>query len=197
MSHEIRTPISGIIGLAEHLLECGLSAEQTEFADSILESAKFLLTIINDVLDFSKIESGHMDVESIPFYPSKLISDVVVPLRLQAKEKCLDLTSNCDIQSDTILLGDAWRMRQILTNLVGNALKFTDEGSVNLTVRTIGHDKPGITMVQFVVQDSGIGIERKCMKSLFTPFHQADSTTARLHGGTGLGLVICRQVRLS
>ena len=139
-------------------------------------------------------ESGHMDVESIPFSPSKLISDVVVPLRLQAKEKGLDLTSNCDLQPDTVLLGDAWRMRQILTNLVGNSLKFTDEGQVNLTVRTVEHGEPGIIMVQFVVYDSGIGIEEDVMKALFTPFHQADSTTARLHGGTGLGLTICRQV---
>jgi signal transduction histidine kinase len=110
-----------------------------------------LLTIINDVLDFSKIESGHMDVESIPFYPSKLISDVVVPLRLQAKEKGLNLSSNCDIQNDTILLGDAWRMRQVLTNLVGNALKFTEEGEVKITVRTIPHVDPGKMMVKFVV----------------------------------------------
>jgi signal transduction histidine kinase len=194
MSHEIRTPISGIIGLSEHLQECGLSEEQTEFTDSILESAKFLLTIINDILDFSKIESGHMDVESIPFYLHKLISDVVVPLRLQAKEKGLNLTSNCDLQPDTILLGDAWRMRQILTNLVGNALKFTEEGDVNLTIRTIANEEPGKMMVQFVVHDSGIGIDESVMKALFTPFHQADNTTARLHGGTGLGLVICRQV---
>jgi signal transduction histidine kinase len=194
MSHEIRTPISGIIGLCEHLLDCGLSEEQLEFASSILESAKFLLTIINDVLDFSKIESGHMDVESIPFSPYKLISDVVIPLRLQAKEKGLALTSNCDLQADIVLLGDAWRMRQILTNLVGNALKFTTEGHVELTVRTIEHDKPGFMVVQFTVRDSGVGIDKEVMKGLFKPFHQADSSTARLHGGTGLGLVICRQV---
>jgi CheY-like chemotaxis protein len=194
MSHEIRTPISGIIGLSEHLLECDLSQDQTEFANGILETAKFLLTLINDVLDFSKIESGHMDVESIPFSPYKLINDVLVPLRLHAKQKGLALTSKCDLQADTALLGDPWRMRQILTNLVGNSLKFTDCGHVDLTVRTCPQEKPDIMMLQFIVNDSGVGIKQEVMKALFKPFQQADSSTARLHGGTGLGLVICRQL---
>jgi CheY-like chemotaxis protein len=194
MSHEIRTPISGIIGLSEHLLDFELSEDQTEFANGILESAKFLLTLINDVLDFSKIESGHMDVESIPFSPYKLINDVLVPLRLHAKEKGLALTSNCDLQDDVALLGDPWRMRQILTNLVGNSLKFTDCGYVHITVRTRQEEKPGTMMLQFIVKDTGVGIDEEVMKALFKPFQQADSSTARLHGGTGLGLVICRQL---
>jgi CheY-like chemotaxis protein len=183
-----------VIGLSEHLLECNLSEEQSEFADSILESAKFLLTLINDVLDFSKIESGHMDVETIPFSPSKLINDVIVPLKLQAKEKGLDLNSDCDLPPDEILLGDPWRMRQILTNLVGNSLKFTAQGHVDLSVRTLAQDDPEIRSMQFFVRDTGVGIEKEVMKDLFKPFHQADSSTARLHGGTGLGLVICRQL---
>jgi CheY-like chemotaxis protein len=152
------------------------------------------LTLINDVLDFSKIESGHMDVETIPFSPSKLINDVIVPLKLQAKEKSLDLNSNCDLPPDEILMGDPWRMRQILTNLVGNSLKFTARGHVNLSVRTLAQDDPEVRSMQFFVRDTGVGIDKEVMKDLFKPFHQADSSTARLHGGTGLGLVICRQL---
>jgi CheY-like chemotaxis protein len=194
MSHEIRTPISGIIGLTEHLLDCNLSAEQTEFANGTLETAKFLLTLINDVLDFSKLESGHMDVESIPFSPEKLTNDVLVPLRLQAKEKGLALTSSCNISPDAIFFGDPWRMRQILTNLIGNSLKFTEKGHVDLTVQTHAHGDVGTVNIEFAVHDSGVGIGEEAMKALFKPFHQADSSTARLHGGTGLGLVICQQL---
>ncbi|KAL5121753.1 hypothetical protein ACEQ8H_000440 [Pleosporales sp. CAS-2024a] len=195
MSHEIRTPISGIIGLSEHLLECDLSAEQSEFASSILESAKFLLTIINDVLDFGKIESGHMDVEAIPFSPSKLVSDVIVSLRLQARDKGLRLAFKSNLDPSLILLGDAWRMRQILTNLVGNSLKFTDTGNIGIVVRAMEHQQqPGFLMLQFLVHDSGVGIDPEALKTLFKPFHQADNSTARLRGGTGLGLVICQQL---
>jgi len=165
-----------------------------EFATSILESANFLLTLVNDVLDFSKMESGHMDVESMPFSPKTLIKDVTVPLRLQAKEKGLTLTLDCDVDSDVVLLGDPWRMRQILTNLAGNSMKFTKRGYINLKVRTVASEDPTTTMIQFIVEDSGDGIDSESLKSLFKPFQQADSSTARLHGGTGLGLVICRQL---
>lgn len=194
MSHEIRTPISGIIGLSEHLLDCNLSKEQTEFVHSILESAKFLLTIVNDILDLGKIESGHMDVEAIPFSPYKLVRDVIIPLRIYAKEKGLELSSKSEVRRDTVLLGDAWRMRQILTNLVSNGLKFTAIGHVELLVRALEQKEPGTMMLQFTVHDSGVGMGPDVMKALFKPFHQADSSTARLHGGTGLGLAICQQL---
>ena len=194
MSHEIRTPISGIIGLSEHLSDCGLSKDQTEFSNAIQESAKFLLSLINDVLDFSKIESGHLDLERIPFSPYKLINDLSIPLRFQAREKKLELNVICDFQPDAMFVGDPWRLRQILTNLIGNSLKFTEVGHVDLIVHTVEHTSTDDALVQFIVQDSGIGITADAIKSLFEPFQQADSSTARLHGGTGLGLAICRQL---
>jgi CheY-like chemotaxis protein len=186
--------VSGIIGLSEHLSDCGLTEEQMEFADSIHESAKFLLTLINNVLDFSKMESGHMDVESIPFSLCKLVSDALTPLRLQAKEKDLALNLNYDLPSDALFLGDPWRLRQILSNLIGNSLKFTEEGQVDLNVQCLVQESTNTSMVQFVIHDSGVGISEEAMKPLFKPFSQADSSTARMYGGTGLGLVICQQL---
>ncbi|KAF2846280.1 hypothetical protein T440DRAFT_482644 [Plenodomus tracheiphilus IPT5] len=193
MSHEIRTPISGIIGLSEHLSDCGLNEEQLEFSNSIEESAKFLLTLVNDVLDFSKMESGHMDVESIPFSPLKLISDTLIPLRLQAKERGLDLTFDSKLQPEVIFLGDPWRLRQILTNLIGNSLKFTQKGHIGLSVKEADLKK-NVMVLHFTVHDTGVGIAEEVLKSLFRPFSQADGSTARLYGGTGLGLAICRQL---
>ncbi len=194
MSHEIRTPISGIIGLSEHLNDCGLNKDQTEFSNAIQESAKFLLSLINDVLDFSKIESGHLDLESIPFSPYKLINDLSIPLRFQAREKKLELNVICDLQPDAMFIGDPWRLRQIFTNLIGNSLKFTEVGHVELQVHMVEQTSTETVQVQFAVQDSGIGITEDVIKSLFKPFQQADNSTARLHGGTGLGLAICRQL---
>ncbi|KAI8934177.1 hypothetical protein NX059_008927 [Plenodomus lindquistii] len=193
MSHEIRTPISGIIGLSEHLSDCGLNEEQLEFSNSIEESAKFLLTLVNDVLDFSKMESGHMDVESIPFSPLKLINDTLIPLRLQAKERGLALTFDCKLQPEAIFLGDPWRLRQILTNLIGNSLKFTQHGTIHLSVHD-AESKRKSMVLHFSVRDTGVGITEEVLKSLFRPFSQADGSTARLYGGTGLGLAICRQL---
>jgi signal transduction histidine kinase len=161
MSHEIRTPVAGIIGLSEHLSGCGLTEEQMEFADSIYESAKFLLTLINDVLDFSEMESCHMDVESIPFSLCKLVSDAITSLRLQAIEKGLALNLNCDLPSDALFLGDPWRLRQILTNLIGNSLKFTKQGQVDLNVQCLGQKSTETVIVQFVILDSGSVLVKK------------------------------------
>jgi CheY-like chemotaxis protein len=194
MSHEIRTPVSGIIGLSEHLSDCGLTEEQMEFADNIRESAKFLLTLINNILDFSKMESGHMDMESIPFSLSKLVSDTLTPLRFQAEEKGLALTLNCDLPPDALFLGDPWRVRQILTNLVGNSLKFTKQGQIDVSVCCLEQGCTETVTVQYVIHDSGVGISEEALKRLFKPFSQADNSTARIHGGTGLGLVICQQL---
>jgi signal transduction histidine kinase len=194
MSHEIRTLVSGIIGLSEHLSDCELTQEQAEFAESIHESAKFLLTLINDVLNFSKIESGHMDIESIPFSLFKLVSDTLTPLRLQAKMKGLALTLDCNLPFDALVLGDPWRLRQILTNLVGNSLKFTKESEIDVNVCSLGQEDTEIAVVQFVIRDSGVGMTKEAMKPLFKPFSQADNTTARIYGGTGLELVISQQL---
>jgi CheY-like chemotaxis protein len=194
MSHEIRTPVSGIIGLSEHLSECGLTEEQMDFADNIRESAKFLLTLINNILDFSKMESGYMDMESIPFSPSKLVSDTLTPLRFQAKEKGLALTLNCDLPPDALFLGDPWRVRQILTNLVGNSLKFTKQGRIDVSVCCLGQGCTETVTMQCVIRDSGVGISEEGLKPLFKPFSQADNSTARTYGGTGLSLVICQQL---
>jgi signal transduction histidine kinase len=194
MSHEIRTPVSGIIGLSEHLSDCGLTEEQMEFADNIRESAKFLLTLINNILDFSKMESGHMDMDSIPFSLSKLVSDALTPLRFQAEEKGLALTLNCDLPPDALFLGDPWRVRQILTNLVGNSLKFTKQGQIDVIVCCLGRGCTETVTVQYIIHDSGVGISEEALKRLFKPFSQADNSTAQIHGGTGLGLVICQQL---
>jgi signal transduction histidine kinase len=194
MSHGIRTPVSGIIGLTKHLSDCELTQEQAVFAESIHESAKFLLTLINDILDFSKMESGHMDIESIPFSLFKLVSDTLTPLRLQAKGKGLALTLNCNIPFDALFLGDPWRLRQILTNLVGNSLKFTKEGQIDVNVCALGQDDTEIAVVQLFIRDGGLGMSKEAIKPLFKPFSQADNTMARMYGGTGLGLVISQQL---
>jgi CheY-like chemotaxis protein len=194
MSHEIRTPVSGIIGLSEHLSDYGLNKEQMEFADDIHESAKFLLTLINNILDFSKMESGNMDMESIPFSLSKLVSDTLTPLQFQAEEKGLALTLHCDLPPDALFLGDPWRVRQILTNMVGNSLKFTKQGQIDVSVCCLGQGCTETVTVQYVIHDSGVGISEEALKRLFKPFSQADNSTARIHGGTGLGLVICQQL---
>lgn len=197
MSHEMRTPTAGVIGMVELLGEDPtLSAEQREYVDSIQLSAKALLTIVNDILDFSKIESGRLDIEEVPFNLSFIVGELCKLLGMFAEQKGLDFVYTDNSNENMEVLGDPGRTRQVLSNLLTNALKFTKEGSVKLTITTeyiVANDQE-VAEVHFVIEDTGIGIEKDVLDKLFQPFSQGDSSTARLYGGTGLGLAISRNV---
>jgi signal transduction histidine kinase/CheY-like chemotaxis protein len=193
MSHEIRTPMNGVLGMMEVLDRQGLDAAQRRTVATMRDSAQALLRIIDDVLDFSKIEAGRLELESTVFSLSGLIDGVLSTFQAQANAKGLVLTGTVEPGSDDTLIGDPTRVRQILFNLLGNALKFTERGSITVRAGTTPLGG-GRTRVTLTVADSGIGIEEDLRKRLFQPFAQADSSTTRKFGGTGLGLSIVRRL---
>jgi signal transduction histidine kinase/CheY-like chemotaxis protein len=193
LSHEIRTPLTAVIGYTGLLADGELSAEQREYAETIRRSGDHLLTLVNDILDYSKLEAGRLEMDEVPFNVRQLIHDTISLVAEAAQQRSVSLSSNCDASVPTTAAGDSGRIAQLLLNLVSNAVKFTEHGKVvvSVTARPLKSDRQELAIA---VADTGIGIEPSAARNLFKPFTQAEASTSRRFGGTGLGLAIARQL---
>ncbi len=193
MSHELRTPLNGVIGFTRQTLKTQLSPTQTDYLQTIERSANNLLTIINDVLDFSKLEAGKLVLEHIPFSLREMLDEVVILLAHSAHDKGLELTINVNNNVPEFVLGDPTRLQQVVTNLLGNAIKFTENGNIDINVELRSQNDPQVEL-EVQIHDTGIGISERQQAQLFQAFRQADASITRRHGGTGLGLVITQRL---